>query len=101
MNKETQAIGADLEKLAMDARILLDATANSAEAKVVEARQRLQAALENGKEIAACARAKAIAGIKATDAAVREHPYIAVSIAALAGTVLGLLLAKKCSSIKH
>ena len=51
MDKHTQAISNDMAQLAEDARALMAATADVAGDKVAEARKRLGAALENGREI--------------------------------------------------
>ena len=61
MKKHQQA--ACLEEIATDAKALLAATGHLAEEKVVQARKRLSAALEKGKE-------RAIEGTKATDEAI-------------------------------
>ncbi len=95
MNKEMQAISNDVGTLAEDARALMAATADVAGEKVAEARQRLGAALENGKELYGRARAKAIEGAKAADQAVHEHPYQAIGIALGFGALLGYLLARR------
>jgi ElaB/YqjD/DUF883 family membrane-anchored ribosome-binding protein len=95
MNKETQAIGNDLGQLAEDARALMAATADVAGEKVSDARKRLAAALERAKEIGGCVRDKAVAGAKATDQAVREHPYQAIAIGVGVGAVVGFLLARR------
>ena len=63
--------------------------------KVGEARKRLAAALENGKELYGRARDKAVEGVKATDQAVREHPYQAIGIALGVGALLGYLVARR------
>jgi len=97
MNKETQAIRNDLGQLAGDAHALMAATADVAGEKVAEARKRLTAALERVKEVASIARNKAVAGAKATDAAVHEHPYQAIAIGVGVGAVLGFLAARRCS----
>ena len=55
------------------------------------------AALERAKEIAGTVRAKAVAGAKATDAAVHEHPYQAIAIALGVGAILGYIVARRCS----
>ena len=70
MNKQTQDTHNDTGTLAEDARALLAATADVGEEKVTEARNRLAAALERGKEIYGRARDKAVEGAKAADAAV-------------------------------
>jgi ElaB/YqjD/DUF883 family membrane-anchored ribosome-binding protein len=83
--------------LAEDARDLMTATADVAGEKVSAARKRLAAALERAKEIAGDVRDKAIAGAKATDKAVHEHPYQAIAIGVGVGAILGYLIARRCS----
>ena len=97
MNKETQAIRNDLGQLADDARALMAATADVAGDKVSEARQRLAAALERGKEIYGRVKEKAVEGAKAADEAVHEHPYQAIGIAFGVGAFIGYLVARRCS----
>jgi ElaB/YqjD/DUF883 family membrane-anchored ribosome-binding protein len=97
MNKEMQAISNDVGTLAEDTRALMAATADVAGEKVAEARKRLGAALESGKELYGRARAKALEGAKAADEAVHEHPYQAIGIALGLGALLGYLLARRCS----
>jgi ElaB/YqjD/DUF883 family membrane-anchored ribosome-binding protein len=97
MNKETQAAGNETNTLAEEARTLMAATADVAGEKVSEARKRLAAALERGREIAGHVRDKAVAGAKATDEAVHEHPYKAIAIGVGVGAILGFLLARRCS----
>jgi ElaB/YqjD/DUF883 family membrane-anchored ribosome-binding protein len=97
MNKETQAISNDMGQLADDARALMAATADVAGEKVGEARKRLAAALESGKEIYGRVREKAVEGAKVADVAVHEHPYQAIAVGVGVGTLLGYLLARRCS----
>jgi len=97
MNKETQAISDDMGKLAVDAQALMAATADVAGEKVGEARHRLAAALERGKEVYGRAREKVVAGAKATDEAVHEHPYQAIAIGVGVGALIGYLVACRCS----
>ena len=97
MNKHTQATSNDMGTLAEDARALMAATVDVAGEKVGEARKRLAAALERAKEIAGNVRDKAVAGAKATDEAVREHPYQAIGIAVGVGAILGFIFARRCS----
>ena len=75
MNKETQAISNDMGQLAEHARALMTATADVAGEKVGEARKRLAAALESGKEIYGRVKEKAVEGAKAADETVRANPY--------------------------
>ena len=97
MDKHTQAIGNDMSQLAEDASALLAATADVAGEKVGEARKRLAAALESGKEIYGRVRDKAVEGAKAADEAVRENPYQAIAIGVGVGALIGYLVARRCS----
>jgi ElaB/YqjD/DUF883 family membrane-anchored ribosome-binding protein len=97
MSKHTAETSSDVSALAEDARALLSATADVAGEKVGDARKRLTAALERAKEIAGQVRDKAVQGAKATDEAVREHPYQAMAIALGVGAVIGYLAARRCS----
>jgi ElaB/YqjD/DUF883 family membrane-anchored ribosome-binding protein len=97
MNKHTQAASHDTGQLAEDAQALMAATADVAGEKVGEARKRLAAALERAKEIASNVRDKAVAGAKAADEAVHEHPYQAIAIGVGVGAIIGYLLARRCS----
>jgi len=95
MSQETQAESHDVGQLAKDAQALMAATADVAGEKVNAARQRLAAALERAKEIGGCVRDKAVAGAKAADAAVHEHPYQAIAIGVGVGAILGYLIARR------
>jgi ElaB/YqjD/DUF883 family membrane-anchored ribosome-binding protein len=97
MNKQTQATSNDMGTLAEDARALMAATADVAGEKVGEARKRLAAALERGKEIYGRVKEKAVEGAKAADETVREHPYQAIGIALGVGALIGYLVARRCS----
>ena len=97
MDKQTQASSSDAGTLAEDARALMAATADVAGEKVSDARKRLAAALERAKEIAGRVREKAVEGAKATDEAVREHPYQAMAVAFGVGAIVGYLAARRCS----
>jgi ElaB/YqjD/DUF883 family membrane-anchored ribosome-binding protein len=95
MKKNAVANMSDLESLAEDAKALLVATGHVAEEGVIEARRRLTAALEKGKETWERVQDRAVAGAKATDEAIREHPYQAVGIALGVGALLGYLIARR------
>lgn len=97
MTKETQAISNDMGQLADDARALMAATADVAGEKVGEARQRLAAALDRGKEVYGRVKEKAVEGARATDQAVRANPYQAIAIGVGVGALVGYLLARRCS----
>jgi ElaB/YqjD/DUF883 family membrane-anchored ribosome-binding protein len=97
MNTQKHATSNDMGTLAEDARALVAATADVASDKVVEARKRLTAALESGKELYGRVREKAVEGAQCADEAVREHPYQAIGIAFGVGAIIGYLAARRCS----
>ena len=97
MGKNSPETSNEMDKLAEDARALMAATADVAGEKVGEARKRLAAALERGKEIYGRVREKAVEGAKAADEAVHEHPYQAIAIGVGVGAILGYLVARRCS----
>ena len=97
MSKHTQEVRDDINVLAEDARALMAATANVAEEQVVQARQRLAAALKRGQKVYDRVRDEAVAEAKATDHALHEHPYQAIGLAFGAGVVLGCLASRRCA----
>ena len=97
MNKETQAVSNEMGQLAEDAQALMAATADVGGERVGQARKRLAAALESAKAIASNVRDKAVAGAKATDEAVHEHPYQAIAVGVGVGVLVGYLLGRRCS----
>jgi ElaB/YqjD/DUF883 family membrane-anchored ribosome-binding protein len=96
MNPSTPTISNEIGQLAEDAHALLTATADVAGEKVGEARKRLAAALENAKQIGGRVRDRAVAGAKATDVAVHEHPYQAIAIGVGVGVLIGYLVSRRC-----
>jgi ElaB/YqjD/DUF883 family membrane-anchored ribosome-binding protein len=97
MTKETQAVCNDVGTLAEHARALMTATADVAGEKVGEARQRLSAALENGREIYGRVRDQAVKGAKVADQTVRENPYQAIAIGVGLGALIGYLVSRRSS----
>jgi len=97
MNRQIQAISNDMGALAEDVRSLMGATADMAEEKVVEARKRLAAALNDGKTILERVKAKAVEGAKATDQAMHAHPYQAIGIAFGVAAIITCLIARRCT----
>jgi ElaB/YqjD/DUF883 family membrane-anchored ribosome-binding protein len=94
---QTHTTTNDIGHLAEDARALLVATADVAGEKVNEARQRLSAAVVHARELGGRVRDKAVAGAKATDIAVRAHPYHAITVGVGVGALVGYLLARRSS----
>jgi ElaB/YqjD/DUF883 family membrane-anchored ribosome-binding protein len=95
MNTHTTHKHESGEHLLEDAQALLAATAHVAEEKVVEARKRLTAAIEKGKETWNTVQEKAIAGAKATDQVIRDNPYKALGVALGVGVIIGYLLRRR------
>jgi len=90
---------ADLKVVVADAEELLRATASQAGEKVTVARERIQASLATAKvKLGEAERAlleKTKQAAKVTDDYVRENPWQAVGIAAMAGLVLGILISRR------
>lgn len=78
-----------------DAKTLLAATAHMAEDRVVEARKRVLAAVEKGREAWHTVQDKATAGAKATDKVIRDNPYKSLGIALAVGVVIGCMLRRR------
>jgi ElaB/YqjD/DUF883 family membrane-anchored ribosome-binding protein len=97
MNKQTREISNDLGTFAEDASTLLGATADISEDKIAEARKRLSAALEHGKELLGRVRERAVGSAKATDQLVRENPYQTIAIALGVGAMIGYMIAHRRS----
>ena len=97
MEKQTHRDGNDMRTLAEDARALMAATADVAGEKVGEARKRLAAALESGKELYGRVRDKTVEKAKAVDETVHEHPYHAMGIAFGVGVLIGVLVNRRHS----
>ena len=95
MDKQNQTGGNNIGTLAEDARALMAATADVAGEKVGEARKRLAAALESGREIYGRVREKAVEGARAADQTVRENPYQAIAIAVGVGAIIGFLVSRR------
>ena len=90
---------ADLKVVVADAEELLRATASQAGEKVAAARERIQASLATAKvKLSDAERAlleKSKLAAKATDEYVRDNPWQAVGVAAVAGLVLGVLISRR------
>ena len=86
---------ADLRSLAHEADELLQASVGQTEDKMTELRSRLTDALESAK--ASCHRMeeRALAGAKAADRAIREHPYESLGVAFGVGILIGVLVGRR------
>jgi ElaB/YqjD/DUF883 family membrane-anchored ribosome-binding protein len=95
MKTSTQEVREDLNALAHDARALIAATAHVAEDTVVDARHRLESALERAKGLCGQVRDQACVGARTANHAVHEHPYPVIGAAAGAGLLLGYFLSRR------
>jgi len=95
MDKQKRADENGMGNLADDARALMAATADVGGDKVVEARKRLAAALDSGKQIFGRVREKTVGSAKAADQVVRENPYQTLVIAVGVAVVIGYLLGRR------
>ena len=97
VNKEK--LVADLKVVVADAEELLRATASQAGEKAAAARERIQASLATAKvkltEAEQVLLEKTKVAARATDDYVRDNPWQAVGIAAVAGLVLGILISRR------
>ena len=93
MNAElsTERLVKDLKTVARDAEDLIKATASDMSDKAKAARSRLAGALESARHSCETLQDKALAGAKATDKAIREHPYPSLGIAFGVGLLIGVL----------
>jgi len=91
----TDRLVRDLKTVARDAQDLIKATAGDVGEKAREARTRLAATLESAKESLDGLQERAVAGAKATDRAIREHPYQSLGIAFGVGVLIGVLVNRR------
>ena len=87
----------DMSTLAKEARSLVTATTDVASQKFGEARQRVVEKVESAKETARRVRDQAVECAKATDEAVRQHPYQLLGMAFGVGAILGYLVSRRGS----
>jgi ElaB/YqjD/DUF883 family membrane-anchored ribosome-binding protein len=85
----------DFKVVVHDAESLLKATAGELGEKAREARSRLTTSLESAKVNMHKIEDKAIAGARAGDRVIREHPYQAVGTAFGLGLLIGILVTRK------
>ncbi len=93
--KAKEKLQTDFEALLRDARALLDASADAADEKTKEARDRLSKTVEEAKLKWLNAESRLGEKAEKVDKYVREKPYQAVGIGMLAGLFLGWLFSRK------
>jgi len=85
----------DFKVVMYDAESLLKASAGELGEKAREARVRLAASLEGAKTNFHKIEDKALAGAKATDRIIREHPYQSLGAAFGLGLLIGVLVTRR------
>lgn len=85
----------DLRVLSHDAEAMLRETAGQTGEKVTELRERLAASLESAKATYRRLEEKAVAGAKAADITIREHPYESIGVAFGVGLLIGVLVGRR------
>jgi ElaB/YqjD/DUF883 family membrane-anchored ribosome-binding protein len=91
----TEKLVGDLKNVARDTEELLKAGAGEASDKAREARARLAAAAERARESCERLQEKTLAGARAADRTIREHPYQSIGIAFGVGVLIGILVTRK------
>lgn len=88
-------LAADLKVVMHDLEEMIKATAGDVSDKARDMRARLSVSLASAR--AACGRLeeKAVAGARATDKVIREHPYESIGIAFGVGLLIGVLVTRK------
>ncbi|MEO8205660.1 MAG: hypothetical protein ABI615_05725 [Chthoniobacterales bacterium] len=84
-----------ITNLTSDARALVTATADMADDRITDARQRLESALDSGRQIYQDLREKTTDGFKVADSFVHDNPYKSVGVAMLIGALLLLLFRRR------
>ncbi len=96
---DKEKLVADLQRVIADAEELMQATAHQTEGKVVELREKINENLRNARhklaDVEDTIRYKTREVARATDDYVHEHPWLAISTAAGAGLVIGLLIGRR------
>jgi ElaB/YqjD/DUF883 family membrane-anchored ribosome-binding protein len=85
----------DFKIVLNDAEAMLKATAGELGDKAREARARLASSLQSARAGMHRLEEKALAGAKATDKLIREHPYQSIGVSFAAGLLLGVLVSRR------
>ncbi len=93
-HESAEKVMEDLRALVRDGENLLKAGTAELGEKGQELRDRLRVTIERAREAYERLEVKAIMSAKATDRAIREHPYQAIGIALGAGLLIGVLAAR-------
>ena len=95
LKESTQKLLHDLRQVVQDGEEVLRAGVGELGEKSAAARAKLSAALASAKETARKLQDRTVAGAKATDKVIREHPYQSIGIAFGLGLLIGVLVNRK------
>lgn len=87
----TDRVVHDVKLLVRDAEELVEATAQDVSDRAKEARARLRRAVASARESCDGLQQKAVAGARAADTVIRDHPYQSIGVALGVGILLGVL----------
>ena len=91
----TDRLVSDLKTVTRDAEELLKTVSGEQGNGSSELRMRLSSAIESAKATYHRLEEKAVAGAKATDKAIRAHPYESLGIAFGTGLLVGVLVGRR------
>ena len=99
MDVSTDKLMQDLRSVVGDTEDLLKATATQSGEQIARIRARAEESLRTArarmKDVTQAAEAQARDTVREIDGQVRENPWTAIGVAAVAGLVVGLILARK------
>ncbi len=90
-----EKMATELKSVVEGAEELVKATAGDTSEKIKHLRARLAVTLENAKVTYRKFEEKAVAGAKATDKVIREHPYESIGVGFGLGLLIGVLINRK------
>jgi ElaB/YqjD/DUF883 family membrane-anchored ribosome-binding protein len=91
----TDRLVSDLKTVTKDAEELLKTVSGEEGNGSHDIRMRLSSAIDSAKETYRRLEEKAVAGAKATDKVIREHPYESLGVAFGLGLLVGVLVTRK------
>ena len=91
----TDRLVSDLKTVTKDAEELLKTVSGEEGNGSNDIRMRLSSAIESAKATYSRLQEKAVAGAKATDKVIREHPYESLGVAFGLGLLVGVLVTRK------
>jgi ElaB/YqjD/DUF883 family membrane-anchored ribosome-binding protein len=91
----TDRLVSDLKSVTKDAEELLKTVSGEEGNGSHDMRMRLSSAIESAKATYHRLEEKAVAGAKATDKVIREHPYESLGVAFGLGLLVGVLVSRK------